>query len=76
MDQRLPLIHLKDYQMTAKNEPIHCEIGAGNLNMTGVIAVAEQIDCKWFIGEQDSCPGNLLESAAKSYDYITTHFCA
>ena len=76
LDQRLPLIHLKDYQMTVKNEPIYCEIGAGNLNMASIIAAAEQSGCQWFIVEQDTCPGDPFESVAKSYAYIAAHLCS
>ena len=75
LDRRLPLIHLKDYQITAKNEPVYCEIGSGNLNMPAIIAAAEQSGCQWFIVEQDSCPGDPFESVAKSYGYIAEHLC-
>ena len=73
---RLPLLHLKDYQMTAKNEPTYCEVGYGNLNWKKIISAAESSGCQWFIVEQDTCPGDPFESVSKSYQYITTHLCA
>lgn len=73
---RLPLLHMKDYQMTAKNEPTYCEIGSGNLNWKKIIAAAEQSGCKWFIVEQDTCPGDPFESVAKSYQYIAANLCS
>ncbi len=76
LDQRLPLIHLKDYQITAKNEPMYCEIGSGNLNMPSIIAAAERSGCQWFIVEQDNCPGDPFESVEKSYGYIVEYLCS
>jgi sugar phosphate isomerase/epimerase len=67
---RLPIIHLKDYQITAENKPHYCELGAGNLNFKKIIAAAEQAGCEWFIVEQDTCPGDPVHSLAQSFRYI------
>lgn len=67
---RLPLLHLKDYQITTENVPSFCEIGAGNLNFKKIIAEAEQSGCQWFIVEQDICPGDPVDSLAQSFEYI------
>ena len=70
---RLPLLHLKDYQITAKNLPDFAEIGYGNLNWKAIIAAAETSGCEWFIVEQDACPGDPFDSAKKSFDYIAAY---
>lgn len=67
---RLPLIHLKDYETNAENKQAFCEIGAGNLNFKKIIAAAEKSGCKWFIVEQDTCPGDPVDSLRQSFDYI------
>lgn len=67
---RLPAIHLKDYMTNAENKQQLCEIGAGNLNFKKIIAAAEKSGCKWFIVEQDSCPGDPVDSLAQSFRYI------
>lgn len=67
---RLPLIHLKDYKVTNENSHAFCEIGAGNLNFAKIIAAAEKSGCKWFIVEQDSCPGDPVDSLRQSFEYI------
>jgi sugar phosphate isomerase/epimerase len=72
---RLPLLHLKDYRITAKNVPDFAEIGSGNLNWRAIISAAEASGCEWFIVEQDSCPGDPFESAQMSFDYIAAHLC-
>lgn len=73
MRGRLPFIHLKDYVMTPERRPVFGEIGAGNLPFARIIAEAEASGCRWFIIEQDTCPGDPLESLAISYDYLKTH---
>ncbi|MDX6766899.1 MAG: sugar phosphate isomerase/epimerase [Candidatus Methylacidiphilales bacterium] len=67
---RLPIIHLKDYQTNADNGHQFCEIGSGNLNFRKIIAAAEKSGCRWFVVEQDVCPGSPLDSLAQSFRYI------
>ena len=70
---RLPLIHLKDYMTNAENSHAFCEIGSGNLNFKKIIAAAERSGCQWFIVEQDTCPGDPVDSLRQSFDYITAN---
>lgn len=70
LQNRLPIIHLKDYKTNDKNQHDLCEIGAGNLNFKKIIAAAEKSGCQWFVVEQDTCPGNPLDSLAQSFEYI------
>ena len=67
---RLPLIHLKDYKVDENNQPLLCEIGAGNLEFPEIIAAAEKSGCQWFIVEQDRTPGDPFDSLKQSFDYI------
>ena len=67
---RMPIMHLKDYYTTPENTPAFCEIGAGVLNFTAIIAAAEASGCEWFAVEQDVCPGDPIESLAQSFRYI------
>ena len=76
LDDRLPLLHMKDYRMQTNHQPVFAEIGEGNLNWRKIIAAAEASGCGWFIVEQDTCPGDPFESVAKSYRYISAHLCA
>ncbi len=73
---RLPLLHLKDYAFTTDNQPTYAEIGAGNLDWKKIIAAAEGSGCRWFIVEQDTCPGDPFDSVTKSYRYIAENLCA
>jgi sugar phosphate isomerase/epimerase len=67
---RQPFIHLKDYGFTPENAPTWCEIGAGTLPFDRIIAEAEAGGCEWFIVEQDTCPGDPIDSLKQSFDYI------
>ncbi len=70
---RLPLIHLKDFMITEKNEIAFAEVGSGNLDFPSIIKAAEESGCRWFIVEQDTCPGDEFESIEKSFAYIRSH---
>ncbi|HMP76701.1 MAG TPA: sugar phosphate isomerase/epimerase [Kiritimatiellia bacterium] len=73
---RLPLLHMKDYMTTADNKPAFAEIGEGLLDFPAIIEAAESSGCQWFIVEQDVCPGDPFDSAARSLDYIGKHLLA
>lgn len=70
MANRLPVLHLKDYEITSENTVRFCEIGAGNLNFKKIIAAAEASGCRRFVVEQDTCPGDPVDSLAQSFRYI------
>lgn len=67
---RTELIHLKDYQFTVDNRPTFAEIGGGTLDFAEIIPAAEAAGVRWFIVEQDVCPGDPFESVRKSWEYI------
>ena len=70
---RLPLLHLKDYAINAQAQPVFAEIGNGNLNWPEIIPAAESAGCRWFIVEQDVCPGDPFESLAISFRHLRDH---
>jgi len=67
---RLPILHMKDYIITEKNQPTFAEIGSGNLDWNSIVDAAESSGCQWFCVEQDTCPGDPLDSLAISFQYI------
>jgi len=70
---RLPIIHLKDYFTTSENKPHFCEIGNGVLDFKSIVAAAEASGCQWYCVEQDTCPGDPVDSLATSFRYIQEH---
>jgi len=73
---RLPALHLKDYSFTTENKPAFAEVGHGNLDFAKIIPAAEAAGCKWFIVEQDICPGDPFDSVRKSFEYIKANLCS
>lgn len=76
LQDRLPVIHLKDYQAAQDNKVTFCEIGQGNLDMAGIIAAAEKSGCEWLVVEQDSTPGDPFDSLKISFDWLDQHLGA
>lgn len=76
LKDRLPLLHLKDYAINEKHEPVFAEVGAGNLDWPGILKSAEASGCRWFIVEQDACPGDPFDSIRASFAYLKEHLCS
>jgi sugar phosphate isomerase/epimerase len=65
---RCPLVHLKDM---ANDEPrSFAEVGNGILDFPGIFAASAEAGVKWYIVEQDVCPGPSLESARVSLENL------
>ena len=73
MRGRLVNLHMKDYAINDQNQVVFAEVGSGNLDWPGIIAAADTAGCKWFLVEQDTCPGNPFDSLKKSYDFVQGH---
>lgn len=67
---RLPLLHVKDFTVTATGERKFAEVGHGNLNIPEILTAADAAGCKWFIVEQDTCPTDPFECIARSFNYL------
>lgn len=65
---RVPLVHLKD--MANDENRSFAEVGTGVMEMENIILAAREAGAKWFIVEQDSCPGDTMESARLSFNTI------
>lgn len=75
LNNRLPLIHLKDYGIGAEQKPVFREIGNGNLNWKEILPAAEAAGCQWFIVEQDTCEGDPFEALQTSFEFLKHNFC-
>ncbi len=76
LEGRLDILHLKDCKRTLydgdwrKQGLTMTEVGNGNLWMEGIIESARKIDVKYYVVEQDSCPGDPFDSMKISADYL------
>lgn len=67
---RLPLLHVKDFSVSATGERQFAEVGYGNLNIPNILAAAEASECRWFIIEQDNCPSDPFDCIERSFHYL------
>ena len=76
LQNRLPVIHLKDYKADQDNKVTFCEIGEGNLDMVAIIEACEKSGCEWLVVEQDTTPGDPFDSLKISFDWLQKHLGA
>lgn len=68
---RIDILHLKEMGRSAEaGGPFITEIGNGGIWWEGVIETAVKAGVKYFVVEQDTCPGDPFESIQKSADYL------
>ena len=70
LEQRMPLLHLKDFIMINDKESFFAEVGLGNLDIKNIVKTATDSGCKWFIVEQDECSGDPFDSLRISYNNL------
>ncbi len=63
---RCALLHIKD--MAA--DGTFAEVGAGNLDLRGIMAAGDEVGTRWFIVEQDSCQRPPLEAVRISLENL------
>lgn len=78
---RIDILHLKDMQrLPAFHEvrgwQMFTEIGQGNLQWPLILEAAEKAGVKYYVVEQDTCPGDTLVSMKISADYLKTQIKA
>ena len=66
---RIDILHLKDMKMTPEGQK-YAEICEGNMNFDGIMEAAESIGVKYYVVEQDTCPGDPFDSAKLSSENI------
>lgn len=65
LKDRQTVIHLKDMAVV-DNKQVFAEVGEGNLNWPAILEACKEANIRWYIVEQDVCPGDPFESLAVS----------
>ena len=65
---RFAMWHVKDMDKTPQKN--FTEVGSGVINFKKIFTYAKQSGMKYFFVEQDQCPGEPLDSTAKSITYL------
>ena len=78
LNNRLPILHMKDYGVFYNYGAFNtgfAEIGVGNIDWEKIIKKSDTAGVKWYVVEQDTCPGDPFDSLKISYDYIVNNLC-
>lgn len=72
---RIDILHLKDMKRLPHFEEkrgyqFFAEIGNGNMEWELILDTAEKAGVKYYVVEQDTCPGDSLDSMKMSADYL------
>ena len=73
---RVDILHLKEvgYQGHGMNNSFITEVGNGNLYWAGIIESAQKSGVKYYVVEQDTCPGDPFDSIRMSSEYLHKNF--
>ncbi|MDD5603083.1 MAG: sugar phosphate isomerase/epimerase [Eubacteriales bacterium] len=70
---RIDILHLKDMGRDGTG-PYITEIGNGNMDFGSIIESAQKSGVKYYVVEQDRCPGDSFDSARMSSEYIRSRY--
>lgn len=76
---RIDILHLKDMAVINTENgtvPLITEVGNGQIDFDSVVDVAEKCGVQYYCVEQDTCPGDPLDSLKKSAEYIKKRYMA
>ncbi len=68
---RVPVIHLKDKEVVAKDGPVIAAIGEGNLPWHRILPACKEAGVEWYAIEQDVCRRDPFDCLRSSYEYLT-----
>jgi sugar phosphate isomerase/epimerase len=69
---RQPLLHLKDFRITAEYKRQFAAVGDGNLNWKAILNAAGEHSIDYYLIEQDSCYGeDEFACLERSYRYLS-----
>lgn len=71
---RIDILHLKEMGVNKDCASYITEIGNGNMNWAAILEAAAETGVKYYVVEQDTCPGDPLVSAQKSSEYLHKYF--
>lgn len=68
---RVPVIHLKDKEVLAKEGPVMAPIGEGNLDWAGILPACVMAGVEWYAVEQDVCRRDPFDCLRSSYEFLS-----
>ena len=68
---RVPIIHLKDKEVVAKDGPVMAAIGEGNLDWPHILPACAQAGVEIYAVEQDICRRDPFDCLRSSFEFLT-----
>lgn len=73
---RVPVIHLKDKEVLAKDGPVMAPIGEGNMDWDGILPACAEAGVVWYAIEQDICRRDPFDCLRASFDFLMENYAA
>lgn len=67
---RMPVIHLKDKEISEEGQPVMAPIGEGNLDWEGILPACRAAGVAWYAIEQDVCRRDPFDCLRSSYEFL------
>jgi len=68
---RMPVIHVKDKEISQEGQPVMAPIGEGNLDWEGIIPACREAGVEWYAVEQDECRRDPFDCLRSSFEYLS-----
>ena len=68
---RMPVIHLKDKEISPDGEPVMAPIGEGNLDWDGILPACRDAGVEWYAVEQDECRRDPFDCLRSSFRFLS-----
>ena len=68
--RRVPVIHLKDKEVVAREGPVMAAIGEGNLDWDAILPACKESGVEWYAIEQDTCRRDPFDCLRSSFEFL------
>ena len=68
---RMPVIHLKDKEISPEGQPVMAPIGEGNLDWEGILPACREAGVEWYAVEQDECRQDPFDCLRSSFGFLS-----
>jgi len=68
---RMPVIHLKDKEISPEGQPVMAPIGEGNLDWDGILPACRDAGVEWYAVEQDECRRDPFDCLRSSFEFLS-----
>ena len=67
---RVPVVHLKDKEISPEGQPMVAPIGEGNIDWPGILRACRAAGVEWYAIEQDECRRDPFDCLRSSFEFL------